>query len=422
MVADTVALPRRRGPPRHPRRRALLQRLPVRPAYTARGAARLEAGADTLVLCDTNGGMLPDDSSRIVQEVAPHLTRCRSGDARAQRLGMRGRELDGRRRRRRAHVQGHQRVRRAHGQRRPHRRRRQPRAQAGPRRPRAQGPGLPEATRIAHAISEITNIAPFARQPYVGASAFAHKAGLHASPSGRPGPVPAHRPARVGNDMRMLVSEMAGRASIELKGRELGFDLVGQADAARPRHRARQERRGRGLHVRRRRRVVRAAAARRDEGRRPVLPRSRAGGCSSTAGGRGTHATAEATVKMRGRGRALVSDGRGQRPGQRARPRAAAGARARLPRDRAVRPHRLQGADHRRDPRYGRRHARAHRDHRTGGTLAHGRGGPEPHRGVVGGAHGLGGLGAAPAGRAAGWGPRPRAPVVSVRAGPRVRA
>ena len=32
---------------------------------------------------------------------------------------------------------------------------------------------------------------------------------------------------RVGNDMRMLVSDMAGRASIELKGRELGFDLSG---------------------------------------------------------------------------------------------------------------------------------------------------------------------------------------------------
>src|SRR5699024_5461218 len=38
---------------------------------------------------------------------------------------------------------------------------------------------LAESTRIAHAISEITNIAPFARQPYIGTSAFAHKAGLH---------------------------------------------------------------------------------------------------------------------------------------------------------------------------------------------------------------------------------------------------
>jgi 2-isopropylmalate synthase len=38
-------------------------------------------------------------------------------------------------------------------------------------------------------------------------------------------------PAVVGNDMRILVTEMAGRASIELKGRELGYDLAGQSDA-----------------------------------------------------------------------------------------------------------------------------------------------------------------------------------------------
>src|SRR5207237_7478061 len=41
--------------------------------------------------------------------------------------------------------------------------------------------GLQEMSRIAHAISEVTNIAPDTHQPYVGLSAFAHKAGLHAS-------------------------------------------------------------------------------------------------------------------------------------------------------------------------------------------------------------------------------------------------
>ncbi|NTW38943.1 MAG: citramalate synthase, partial [Cellulomonadaceae bacterium] len=91
--------------------------------------------------------------------------------------------------------------------------------------------GLREMTRIAHAISEVTNIAPFARQPYVGASAFAHKAGLHASAIKVDPDMYQHAdPQAVGNDMRMLVSEMAGRASIELKGRELGFDLAGQGE------------------------------------------------------------------------------------------------------------------------------------------------------------------------------------------------
>ena len=91
--------------------------------------------------------------------------------------------------------------------------------------------GLPELTRIAHAISEITNISPFARSPYVGASAFAHKAGLHASAIKVDPDLYQHiDPANVGNDMRMLISDMAGRASIELKGRELGFDLAGRPE------------------------------------------------------------------------------------------------------------------------------------------------------------------------------------------------
>lgn len=84
---------------------------------------------------------------------------------------------------------------------------------------------LADATRIAHAVSEITNVPPYSRQPYVGASAFAHKAGLHASAIKVDPDLYQHTdPTRVGNDMRMLVSDMAGRASIELKGRELGLD------------------------------------------------------------------------------------------------------------------------------------------------------------------------------------------------------
>jgi 2-isopropylmalate synthase len=90
---------------------------------------------------------------------------------------------------------------------------------------------LADLTATAHAISEVTNIAAFARQPYVGASAFAHKAGLHASAIRVDPDLYQHAdPKLVGNDMRMLVSEMAGRASVELKGKELGFDLAGQAD------------------------------------------------------------------------------------------------------------------------------------------------------------------------------------------------
>jgi 2-isopropylmalate synthase len=94
-----------------------------------------------------------------------------------------------------------------------------------------QADALHEATRIAHAVAELTNIVPYSRQPYVGASAFAHKAGLHASAIKVDPDLYQHTdPSNVGNDMRMLVSDMAGRASVELKGRELGYDLSSDRD------------------------------------------------------------------------------------------------------------------------------------------------------------------------------------------------
>lgn len=86
---------------------------------------------------------------------------------------------------------------------------------------------LADATRIAHAIGEIVNMPTQPRTPYVGSSAFAHKAGLHASAIRVDPDLYQHMdPMLIGNDMRMIVSDMAGRATIELKGRELGFDLA----------------------------------------------------------------------------------------------------------------------------------------------------------------------------------------------------
>jgi 2-isopropylmalate synthase len=91
---------------------------------------------------------------------------------------------------------------------------------------------LRELVRVSHAIDEITNSAPVTHRPYVGASAFAHKGGLHASAVKIDPDMYQHiDPARVGNDMRMLVSELAGRATIELKGRELGLDLSDEKEA-----------------------------------------------------------------------------------------------------------------------------------------------------------------------------------------------
>jgi 2-isopropylmalate synthase len=192
-----------------------------------------EAGAEVVTLCDTNGGMLPTWVGEVVREL-----RARTGVGPEQKLGMHAHNDSGCAvanslaavEAGATHVQGT-----VNGY--------------GERTGNADlvtvvanlelkagmsllaDGGLREAARISHAISEITNISPFARQPYVGASAFAHKGGLHASAIRVDPDMYQHTdPTLVGNDMRMLVSDMAGRASIELKGRELGFDLAGQGE------------------------------------------------------------------------------------------------------------------------------------------------------------------------------------------------
>jgi 2-isopropylmalate synthase/homocitrate synthase family protein len=90
---------------------------------------------------------------------------------------------------------------------------------------------LSELSAVSRAVDEIANRAPSGRLPYVGTRAFAHKAGLHASAIRVDPDLYQHiDPARVGNTTTMLVSEMAGRASIELKARELGIDTGGDAE------------------------------------------------------------------------------------------------------------------------------------------------------------------------------------------------
>ncbi len=200
------------------------------PDYAVRALlAGAEAGASTLVLCDTNGGMLPDDVARIVMDVASRTTATLgihahndSGCAVANSMAA---VASGAR-----HVQG---CVNGYGERTGNADLVAVAANLELKRGAValKSGGLRESTRLSHAISEITNIAPFARQPYVGASAFAHKAGLHASAIKVDPDLYQHTdPGGVGNDMRMLVSEMAGRASIELKGKELGFDLAGQGE------------------------------------------------------------------------------------------------------------------------------------------------------------------------------------------------
>ncbi len=85
-------------------------------------------------------------------------------------------------------------------------------------------------TAVAHHIAELVNITPHPQQPYVGASAFAHKAGLHVSAIARRPDAYEHvDPDLVGNGTRFVVSELAGKSTLEMKAKEIGLELDGKA-------------------------------------------------------------------------------------------------------------------------------------------------------------------------------------------------
>lgn len=188
-----------------------------------------EAGAEVVALCDTNGGMLPDQMGEIVNKIL---------NASNARLGIHCHDdtncavantltaVDAGV----THVQG---TANGYGERSGNANLFSVVANLQLKKGMQVVPteALKEMTRISHAVSEITNVAPNQHQPYVGLSAFAHKAGLHASAVKIDPMLYQHiDPIAVGNDMRTLVSDMAGRASIELKGKELGIDLSEQKE------------------------------------------------------------------------------------------------------------------------------------------------------------------------------------------------
>jgi 2-isopropylmalate synthase len=187
------------------------------------------AGADVGVLCDTNGGMLPSGVHQVVTDVAARAgirlgihTQDDTGCAVANTFA--AVEAGA------THVQG---TANGYGER------------AGNANIFSVLGGLTtkmgrdvlpdgclaEMVRVSHAIAEIANLAPDTHAPYVGAAAFAHKAGLHASAIKVAPAMYNHLdPTVVGNDQRILVTEMAGRASVELKAGELGVDVTSRPD------------------------------------------------------------------------------------------------------------------------------------------------------------------------------------------------
>jgi 2-isopropylmalate synthase len=85
---------------------------------------------------------------------------------------------------------------------------------------------LAKVTDISHAVSEIANKAPDPYAPYVGASAFSHKAGYHMDGITKwPDAYQHIDPAKVGNCQRTVVSDQSGKRNIVTKAKELGIDL-----------------------------------------------------------------------------------------------------------------------------------------------------------------------------------------------------
>jgi 2-isopropylmalate synthase len=190
--------------------------------------AAADAGAETLVLCDTNGGTLPHDAERIVSHVVSEFDtqvgvhfHNDSGCAVANSLAAVRAGA--------THVQG---CINGYGER------------TGNADLSATIPNLalklrirtiPEdrlerITPVSHHIAELVNVAPNPQQPYVGAAAFAHKAGLHTSAIARRRDAYEHvQPDLVGNGTRFVVSEMAGRSTLAFKAEELGLELDSDA-------------------------------------------------------------------------------------------------------------------------------------------------------------------------------------------------
>ena len=189
-------------------------------------AAAAEAGADCIVLCDTNGGTLPYVVWMTVDEVRKSLDAnlgihahndggC--GVANSLMAVYAGCE----------HVQG---TINGYGER------------AGNADLTAIIPALAIKmdrecvavdqlkllTEVSHFVAETANVSPYPHQPYVGVSAFAHKGGVHVAATERLAGAYEHiDPAHVGNLARVIVSELAGRASLTMKAKELGIDLEG---------------------------------------------------------------------------------------------------------------------------------------------------------------------------------------------------
>lgn len=184
--------------------------------------AAVEGGVDLPILCDTNGGTMPDEVERIVRDVIaaigmpvgihPHND-CGVGVANAMAAVRAGA----------VQVQG---TMNGYGE-------RVGNCNLTTLIPNLQlkmgAPVVPDLTRLREVslfVDELANSLHDIRAPYVGATAFAHKGGIHVNAVQKLARSYEHiRPEQVGNRQNILVSELSGQSNILLKAEALGFSL-----------------------------------------------------------------------------------------------------------------------------------------------------------------------------------------------------
>lgn len=186
--------------------------------------AALDAGADCLVLCDTNGGTLPDEVRKTFIEVTkkvkgPLGMHAHNDSECAVANSLVAVELGA------VQVQG---TINGIGE-------RCGNANLCSIIPNLQlkmgckalgAESMKKLRDVSRFVNEISNMRHFKRQPFVGDSAFAHKGGMHVSAvQKRPETYEHIRPEQVGNSQRVLISDMAGKSNILRKAQEFNISL-----------------------------------------------------------------------------------------------------------------------------------------------------------------------------------------------------
>ncbi len=203
------------------------------PAYALQTlAAAAEAGADVLVLCDTNGGALPSTVAAVIADVQSATTtplgiHAHNDSEMAVANSLIAVEMGV------GHVQG---TINGYGERCGNANLCSiiPTLKLKMGHDCVNNKQLGALTETARYISELANLTLYPQQPYVGHSAFAHKGGMHVNALVKCQESYQHiEPTLVGNQRRVVVSELSGKSNIAYKARELGLDLVEGSDQTR---------------------------------------------------------------------------------------------------------------------------------------------------------------------------------------------